>query len=384
MNQYIEDLAKTIQIAREQSDLTRNKNLTIIKQILKHIQKENITDFTDIAKDQNSIIYFLDSPESSKTLNTRLTKYYAFLTYLNYFKDDPKLRPFYKKIYKICDDLNIERMKMVESQEKTDKEIEKWDENDFDKLVEILDNFKTDDNMTIADYTSYVATCLFVYQEPRRANDYVMRVVEEYDEDLNENQYIKAGLFCFKKYKTASSFGIQTFPINPKLKNIIKKYHQFLTVHGIPQNKITHLLMFAEGKPVDDSNQISIKVKTFLSKYMKKPMSINSIRHMFIENFYKKFPNSTFAEKKKLSQKMAHDLTTQMTYVKIKKEESNDEPEKTEAPAEVIKTSQEILNDVYTEFNKSIGMDKMYRILRDRGHLITQKQVREFIKSKTI
>jgi len=203
--------------------------------------------------------------------------------------------------------------KEIDKQEKTETQRENWIETDeirevFNRLendAKILFKKQNKTNADIQQIQNYIIVSLLggIFIPPRRSLDYCSMKIKNINKD--EDNYINKNKFVFNKYKTAKTYGQQDLEIPQQLKNILNRW--------IAINDGEYLLRDKNG------NQMT---STKLNQYMNrifggKKIAVNSMRHTYLTDKYKK----TSEETKKLEKDMSDmGSSTNMadTYIKLK------------------------------------------------------------------
>ena len=201
-------------------------------------------------------------------------------------------------------------------------------------------------------YNKYLCSSLYTYHPPRREdykNMLIMDNLKDYnkfikqfinknnlpyycnenpnkddfdlskDKKINYNFYIKdigapsarlgavpkgkpSGLFIFWSYKTFKTYKCQIIKVDNELKNIIDDYINYNNLKSgdlLFKNKNLHILIN----------------ETF--KIDGKPVSINALRHSFINNFYNNMKGKDIINNiEELSRLMGHSVNVNMNYYK--------------------------------------------------------------------
>ena len=133
------------------------------------------------------------------------------------------------------------------------------------------------------------------------------------DTEVNPNNnlnylVVKRGIptkLIFNEYKTKQIYGIQSFDIERNLADVLKPYIKDKKpgdpVFNTKNNK--HIKNFSEY------------LTNIFKKYTGKAITVNLIRHAFVSDFLKK--NTSIADRKAISTKMSHSITTQGFYNRI-------------------------------------------------------------------
>ena len=203
--------------------------------------------------------------------------------------------------------------KEIQKQEKSETQRENWIETDeirevFNRLendAKILFKKQNKTNADIQQIQNYIIVSLLggIFIPPRRSLDYCSMKIKNINKD--EDNYINKNKFVFNRYKTAKTYGQQDLEIPQQLKNILNRW--------IAINDGEYLLRDKNG------NQMT---STKLNQYMNrifggKKIAVNSMRHTYLTDKYKK----TSEETKKLEKDMSDmGSSTNMadTYIKLK------------------------------------------------------------------
>jgi len=225
----------------------------------------------------------------------------------------------YKKYHELMLNKNDEikqkpKNEMSESQEKNWK---KWDDilKDFNELkekVKVMKGTKLNKNQ-YGNLLSLVVSSLYVYQEPRRNQDYQkMMKVKKYNDKLpNDTNYIDDENFIFNVYKTSKKYGQKVIKINEELKPILNLYYKYV---GKPKSTPRPFLVDFEGEPLSVVNSIT----RILNKVFNKNIGSSMLRHIYLTNKF----GDNLDEMKKTADNMGHTVETQKDYIK------NDKPKK--------------------------------------------------------
>jgi len=193
-----------------------------------------------------------------------------------------------------------ENVRENHTDEKTDKQKENWME--WDEVLEIHKQlgkettplFEKPQRSTTEfnKCQDYVLLSLYIFQDPRRSEDYCKMYIRDFDrKDPNVN-YIDKGHFVFQKYKTSTKDGTQRIPINPKMKALLKKW---MNINDTP-----YLLV----SPTT-GNPLSPPVLTKrLNAIFGKKISSSMLRHIFWSN------KVNIEDLRKTASNMGHGLTT--------------------------------------------------------------------------
>ena len=134
---------------------------------------------------------------------------------------------------------------------------------------------------------------------PRRSLDYGLMKIRGYD--TKTDNYYKAGIFYFNRYKTAEKYGLQSIKVPKDLQVLLKKW--------IKMNDTDYLLFSSNKRPLS-----SPQINRILNKVFNKKVSVDMLRHIYLTNHYKNIP--ALKDMENLATEMGHSLNQQMLYVK--------------------------------------------------------------------
>ena len=152
---------------------------------------------------------------------------------------------------------------------------------------------------------------LYTLIPPRRIQD--MQLLTMTDTEVNDNPnlnylVVKRGIptrLIFNEFKTKQTYGIQSFDIAKDLADALQPYIKDKKpgdpVFNTKNNK--HIKNFSEY------------LTSVFKKYTGKALTVNLIRHAFVSAFLKK--NTSVADRKAISNKMAHSVAVQGLYNRI-------------------------------------------------------------------
>lgn len=199
----------------------------------------------------------------------------------------------------------------VDSQKKSDAEMENWIE--WDKILEkykVLEKevnslWKlTKDEIQKPQYNRlklFVLLSCLILIPPRRSQDWCDFKIRNVREDIDN--YMKGKRFFFNSYKTVKKYGKVDVPIDTKLYNIINKWKKI---------NDSDWLITANN---DNTKRVSPpQITNMLNNFFDKKISVNMLRHSFLTHMYKNVP--AINDMKDLAKQMSHDVSTAMTYVK--------------------------------------------------------------------
>jgi len=159
-----------------------------------------------------------------------------------------------------------------------------------------------------------VISALYVYAPPRRADYAIMRVIKvgnQIDPRYNYVVVNKRGdvkEFVFNRYKTQKRYGQQRFPVKGKLAAILEEY-----ITELEKKNGDFLFTTSAGKPLK-KNSFTKLIPLVFERITGTPMSINDLRKSCISFYLNK--NISLNQRRALSDKMAHSISTQMLYQK--------------------------------------------------------------------
>ncbi len=212
-------------------------------------------------------------------------------------------------------------MKEDESSDRGENKLTK--SSDLDNVMtlqQVLEKYKAyniyDDNKLNLNKLLYKLIVAFYFQSnlvPR--NDLgVMRLAKWNKKDLNkENNYIlMKGEEPYKivmlAYKTASTYGKQTFTITEELSKMLKLYiTHFEKVNG-------DLLFTQNGEQIADKTFLGL-IKKSMENVVGKPLNIDIIRTIIITDFYSTM--HSINEKEDFAKKFLHSKNVAEEYIKI-------------------------------------------------------------------
>ena len=216
--------------------------------------------------------------------------------------------------------------------EKSNKEKELW--TTFDNLKKVfydLENVmydkklfdKTYDRLTETNKIitiDYLLIALFTLTPPRRARDYSEMIITNKENNKNKNiNYLviinnEPLYFLFNNYKTSKTYGEQKININNHLKSVIKKY---LKIKNYDDDGINKRLFTINKNKILTANNLSKKIKSiFLKSFLKKPININLIRHIFISEKVGEEEIELLKYRKHIAYAMGHSADMQIQYIK--------------------------------------------------------------------
>jgi hypothetical protein len=202
--------------------------------------------------------------------------------------------------------MNAVNLKYKE-QKKTPKQEENWmtseevkavyDSQHENALLMLSTKKKFDDGKFI-EYL-LVAFLSGVIMPPRRSMDYGKMKIRNYD--LKEDNYYKSGKFFFNKYKTSSTYGLQTLDVPKELNTLLKKW--------VKLNNNDYMLY-----STNDNKLSSPQINRILNEAFGKAVSTNMLRHIYLTDRYKDIP--AIAKMEDLARDMGHSRQQALEYIK--------------------------------------------------------------------
>ena len=135
---------------------------------------------------------------------------------------------------------------------------------------------------------------------PRRSMDYGEMMIRNYDPKVDN--FYKAGKFYFNKYKTSSTYGLQTLDVPAPLNLMIKRW--------IKLNPRDYML-YSTNKQKLSSPQINRILNTAFGG---KKISTNMLRHIYLSSVYANIPALSSIDR--LAAEMGHSPAQAMEYIK--------------------------------------------------------------------
>ena len=135
---------------------------------------------------------------------------------------------------------------------------------------------------------------------PRRSMDYGEMMIRNYDPKTDN--FYKAGKFYFNKYKTSSTYGLQTLDVPKPLNLMIKRW--------LKLNQ-TDYMLYSTNKQKLSSPQINRILNTAFGG---KKISTNMLRHIYLSSVYAGIPALSSIDR--LATQMGHSPTQAMEYIK--------------------------------------------------------------------
>lgn len=243
---------------------------SIASNLYKKMNDCHIYDDTNVKK------FFVDHPkEVLKHLanvepKKRKTTLAALVT-LTLDKDTPS------RIYKEQMMEDNDYVRHHHTDEKTEKQEENWLEwKDVLKIHKQLGKecapLMEKANLTVNEFNKcqdYIILSLYVYQDPRRSEDYCKMYIRDPDRNDPNVNYIDRGHFVFQKYKTSTKDGTQRIPLSSKLKNLLKKWMSI--------NESPYLLVSPSSNNPISCPQLTRRLNHIFGK----KISSSMLRHIF-------------------------------------------------------------------------------------------------------
>lgn len=292
---------------------------------------EGVSDFYDADK----IIAYLDEHKSSATTRARISAIIVALTPDDY-KSTPTLlkgKEAHKKYSSKLREMLADKRKEQENQLMSPRIAKNWTTMECLRQVQqewkvkAMEAMKNKTKIPYSEYfhivQNYVISSLYVLDNFPRRNEYAdMRVIsfQEFHQNLDDTEKAKCNwlVYCesekfkdlmsfhFYNYKTKRKFGTQVIPVRPKLCEVLKMWLRI--------NQSGWLLLNKTMKKLT-RNYLAIRLPQIF-KSCGKTIGSQMIRHIFITEQFE--GDSTYRQRKFLSDQMAHTVTTQqLTYRNI-------------------------------------------------------------------
>lgn len=248
----------------------------------------------------DTVKYVLEGVKNKKGEDASLNTKRLYLSALAYnAKDDAERQRYKEEIAKIRPSADEE----VENQSLSAELSAKYmDWKDVMKCQEKAKEMYEAGTMNLNDY---LLICLYTLQAPVRADYSEMRVVKSLNSTKNDTNYAELTenyvWFEFRHYKTAKTYGIVGLPANPTVAELIRKKKSTCFA------KVCYVSSLARDKLTQRLSELFVKCGG-------KPITINLLRHSYITQFYKDYPNPSIELKKQLAKKMLHSRFVQEVY----------------------------------------------------------------------
>ena len=209
----------------------------------------------------------------------------TIVSVLKCYEKNKKLYDYYLKI---MIRLNNE---LKDQTELRPSESENW--KDFDEIKQIHDNKQDEfntlvskNNITRDDYNKileFVILSLYVMIPPRRNQDYQYMIINGQPIDINVFD-MSDKTFKFGKYKTKTTYGVQTLDVPNELYNILVRY-----IRVKPINEF--LLVDYDGRPlINHTNSIT----RILNKIFGKKIGVSMLRKIYLSSKYSNNNNNLY------------------------------------------------------------------------------------------
>ena len=204
---------------------------------------------------------------------------------------------------------------LYKSQKKSQKEEDNWVHSSeikekYDKLFDQVNAMFS--KKLLADYSTInnfiLLGCLGGVSglAPRRSKDFTEMKIKNY---TNEDNYYKAGKFCFNIYKTSKEYGEQMIDVKAKAPEFYKILNKWVKYNP------TDYLIFSSNQQKLTSPQVT----RMLNQIFGKQVSTNLLRHIYLTDKYGKLQ----AEMQRDSHDMAHSMSMQADYIKNEMQTKN-------------------------------------------------------------
>jgi hypothetical protein len=253
----------------------------------------------DVTIDE-TITYVLEGLKNKKGEDASLNTKRLYLSALAYnAKDDAERQRYKEEIAKIRPSADEE----VESQSLSPELSAKY--MDWDEVMKCQAKAKEMYEAGTMVLNDYLLMCLYTLQAPVRADYSEMRVVKSLNSTKNDTNYAELSehsvWFEFRHYKTAKTYGIVGLPAHPTVAELIRKKKSTCFA------KVCYVSSLARDKLTQRLSELFVKCGG-------KPITITLLRHSYITQFYKEFPNPSIELKKSLAKKMLHSRFVQEVY----------------------------------------------------------------------
>lgn len=151
---------------------------------------------------------------------------------------------------------------------------------------------------------------LYTYVPPVRADYWHMKIYSEDPQTTTENYLVldkNESMIVLNQYKTAKVYGENIIPIPEPL------YQEIIA--SLSQHPREYLFVTKKGLPYEKVNSWNVWANRLLRKQLNLPnFTITMFRHIYISREDLDIGNMTRKEKKEISDKMGHSLSTQDQY----------------------------------------------------------------------
>jgi len=316
----------------------------------------------DVTIDE-TITYVLEGLKNKKGEDASLNTKRLYLSALAYnAKDDAERQRYKEEIAKIRPSADEE----VESQSLSPELSAKY--MDWDDVMKCQAKAKEMYEAGTMVLNDYLLICLYTLQAPVRADYSEMRVVKSLNSTKNDTNYAELSehsvWFEFRHYKTAKTYGTVGLPAHPTVAELIRKKKANCFA------KVCYVSSLARDKLTQRLSELFVKCGG-------KPITITLLRHSYITQFYKDYPNPSIELKKSLAKKMLHSRFVQEVYnlqsIPPPTEEGSDDgvPEETASPYMPFVTNFPSANEIQLEQN-NIELSLRVAKLENDIKLLTQ------------
>jgi hypothetical protein len=325
----MDKIRNQIKEKRTIKDNTLNAYMRNLKIMAKGITGEDFKNL-NFLQDFNKVKKYLEDPEKTKTEATRKNRLATILVLLRL--NEEKNEDIIDKYAEYLTDMSDKYYKKISENKKTAKQSENW--VDYKKLVKVFNDYSRElrkRNLHKGDkkilstkerdlLQRFLTTGLYILNEPRRNQDYIMRVVSgsDYDklkdsEKLNNNYLVVYGrnkkMFSFGDFKTKKKYGVQKYPVPSKLNSVINIWLKY--------NKGKEWLLYNNRGQKMSSNSLTKYLQKIFNTTGKNNIGATMIRHIFASyNDDIKEYREAKEKAEKIAHKMGHSLNEQQNYVK--------------------------------------------------------------------
>lgn len=279
------------------------KQSTIVSynKLLNRLKKDGI--HLDTVSNINTII---DNLKNRGLKNPTIKNYLnAFIWHKRKSKNpDDK---FIAKISQKISSINKSLVEKTESGVLTERE--KKNMMHWDKIFKIYEKVKENKNNSNKSYLNFVLLTMYILFPPRRMQDYTHMYIysDKYDKnDISKNYYFpKTGKILFNKYKTSRKFKQQIFKLSTKHNKILINYIKKFKKTG----KLFNMMEQAARRRL-------YSIFSLYTSDKKQRVGSTVLRHSYVSFATNAGLIDIPRKKRLLSEKMAHDVTTQMMYYK--------------------------------------------------------------------
>lgn len=214
-----------------------------------------------------------------------------------------------KQYHSVMMSLSSKHTSEIRKQEKNEKQEENW--MSFSEVMEVVEKYRKDtarlfqskeplqgyDLMKAQQYL-ILALTTGVFIPPRRSLDWTDMNIRNAEPT---NNYIDKSKFHFVTYKTAKTYGEQTVEMPRKLRMLLTKWMRI--------NPSDHLLV-----NMDYTRMQTSRLTRELNAIFGKNISTSLLRNIYVTEKFGHMPKLTDMED--VAEKMAHDVSMQMKYIK--------------------------------------------------------------------